>query len=181
MKFPLLLVTLLLFASPVVALPTKISCSESDGIIIKESNEVMDSFGSTSAKMPVCKSDEYSLNCSGEAALYGEDSPYTIEFNLDTQEAVVNRDYETRFYTVEATEDQIRLIRKRRPLDESTYQSTGSQIFYSYSIVISRNSLSSVYTEIVDTTDWSDEDDGGFLYTTIINGSCKNHPSKELP
>lgn len=181
MKFTLLLVTLLLFASPVVALPTRISCSESDGIIIKESNEVMDSFGSTSAKIPICKSDEYSLDCSGEAALYGEDSPCTIEFNLDTQEAVVNRDYETRFYTVEATEDQIRLIRKRRPLDESTYQSTGSQIFYSYSIVISRNSLSSVYTEIVDTTDWSDEDDGDFLYTTIINGSCKNHPSKELP
>lgn len=175
MKLPLLLTTLLLAASPAVALPTRILCSESDGIIIKESNEVMDSFGSTRAKIPICKPDEYSLDCSGEAALYGEDSPYTIEFNLDTQEAVVNRDYETRFFTVEPTADQIRLIRKRRPIDESTYQSTGSQIFYSYSIVISRNSLSSVYTEIVDTTDSSDEVDDGYVYTTIINGSCKNH------
>ena len=171
MKLPFLLGALLLSVSPAVALPTRLLCSESDGIYIIESDEVIEYLGTKRLEQSICGPDEDFLDdCSGET-MFGKDSPYIIEFNLDTQEAVVNRDSDTIFYTIEETADQIQLIRKRRPFSESTYQSTGSQTFYTYSIVIEKDSLSSEYTKIEDITDW-----GGILYTTIINGSCKDHP-----
>lgn len=176
MKLPLLLATLLLTASPVVALPTRLLCSESDGIHIMESNEVMDYFGSKRAEQPICGPDEFFSDTCARQSMYGEDSPYIIEFNSDTQEAIVDRGSEIIFYTIGGTVDQIKLIRKRRPLLESTYQSTGYQSFHTYSISIERDSLSSTYTEIVDRTDWGNAEQGGILYTTIINGSCKDHP-----
>ena len=77
------------------------------------------------------------------------------------------------FYSVDERRDQYRLVRQRRPLLESTYQSTGHQSFYEYSIVIEKESLSTIYTESVDRTDWGSAGEGGILYTTIINGSCK--------
>ena len=92
------------------------------------------------------------------------------------QEAVVERGSEVMFYTIQETKDQIKLIRKRRPIGESTYQSTGFQEFHTYSISIEKDSLASVYTAIFDRTDWGTAMEGGILYTTIINGSCKSNP-----
>ena len=108
--------------------------------------------------------------------MYGEDDPYTIEFNPDTQEAIVDRASETIFYSFEETRKQIKLVRKRRPVLGDTYQRDGSNTFQEYSIFIDKGSLSSVYTEIDDRTDWGTAEEGGILYTFVINGSCKNHP-----
>ena len=176
MKLPLLLATLLLSVSPAGALPTRLLCHENDGVAIIEANELMEYFGKEKIERPICEPEDYFNDDCATRNIYRDDDPYTIEFNPETQEAVVDRDSDTIFYAIEETKDQIRLIRKRRPIDESTYQSTGYQSFYAYSILIEKDSLSSVYTEIVDRTDWGTADEGGILYTTIINGSCKDHP-----
>ena len=171
MKLPLLLTTLLLSVSPAGALPARLLCHENDGVVIYEANELMESFGKKRVERPICEPEDYFNDDCETRNIYRDDDPYTIEFNPETQEEVVDRDSDTIFYTIEETADQIQLIRKRRPFSESTYQSTGSQTFYTYSIVIEKDSLSSEYTKIEDITDW-----GGILYTTIINGSCKHHP-----
>ena len=176
MKYLPLLGALFISVSPAGALPTRLLCSEIDGIHIMESNEVMDYFDSKRAEQPICGPDEYFDNDCAREIMYGEDDPYTIEFNPDTQEAVVDRSSDIIFYSIEETRNQIKLVRKRRPLLESTYQSTGNNSFQEYSIFIDRGSLSSVYTEINDRTDWGAAGEGGILYTTIINGSCKYHP-----
>ena len=108
--------------------------------------------------------------------MHGEDDPYTIEFNPDTQEAIVDRASETIFYSFEETRKQIKLVRKRRPVLGDTYQSTDHNSFQEYSIIIDKGSLSSVYTEITDRTDGGTAEYPGILYTFVINGSCKNHP-----
>ena len=176
MKIPILLITLLFSASPAVALPARLLCHENDGVVIYEANELMEYFGKKRVERPICQPEDYFNDDCETQSIYGEDNPYTIEFNPDTQEAIVDRGSETIFYSIEETTNQIKLVRKRRPVLESTYQRTGYNSFQEYSIFIDKGSLSSVYTEIIDRTDWGTAEEGGILYTFLINGSCKNHP-----
>ena len=176
MKIPILLITLLFSASPAVALPARLLCHENDGVAIYEANELMEYFGKKRVERPICAPEDYFNDDCETQSIYGEDNPYTIEFNPDTQEAIVDRGSETIFYSIEETTNQIKLVRKRRPVLESTYQSTGHNSFQEYSIFIDKGSLSSVYTEIDDRTDWGTAEEGGILYTFVINGSCKNYP-----
>ena len=176
MKLPVLLSALLLSASPAVALPLRLLCHETDGVHIYEANEIMEYHGSKRVERPICEPEDYFNDDCASEIMYREDSPYTIEFNLDTKEAVVDRGSDIIFYSIEETKNRIKLVRKRRPLLGSTYQSTGHNSFQEYSIFIDRGSLTSVYTEINDRTDWGTAEQGGILYTTIINGFCKNHP-----
>ena len=108
--------------------------------------------------------------------MYGEDDPYSIEFSPDTKEAIVDRASETIFYSFEETRNQIKLVRKRRPVLGDTYQRNGNNTFQEYSIFIDKDSLSSVYTEITDRTDGGTAEYPGILYTFVINGSCKSNP-----
>ena len=176
MKIPILLGALLLSASPAVALPARLLCHENDGVAIYEANELMEYFGKKRVERPICQPEDYFNDDCESQNMYGEDNPYTIEFNPDTQEAIVDRASETIFYSIEETTNQIKLVRKRRPVLESTYQSTGHNSFQEYSIFIDKGSLSSVYTEIIDSTDGSTPEYPGILYTFVFNGSCKNHP-----
>ena len=176
MKSLLTIGALLLSASPVLALPARLLCHENDGVVIYEANELMDYFEKKRVERPICEPEDYFNDDCETRHMYGEDDPYTIEFNPDTQEAVVDRSSDIIFYSIEETSNQIKLVRKRRPSLESTYQSTGHQEFQEYSIFIDKVSLSSVYTEIIDRTDWGTAEEGGILYTSVINGSCKNHP-----
>lgn len=175
-KPPILLGALLLLVSPVSALPTRLLCSETDGVHFYEADALEEHFGSNRVERQICDPDELWDDDCAAMSIYGENDPYTIEFNSITKEAVVERGSEVMFYTIQETKDQIKLIRKRRPIGESTYQSTGFQEFHTYSISIEKDSLASVYTAIFDRTDWGTVMEGGILYTTIINGSCKNHP-----
>ena len=134
---------------------------------------MMEYFDSKKAELLICTQDDVVEDECHFEPLAGEEYPITIEFNSDTAEAVVGRFSDIKFYSVDETRDQYRLIVERRPIDESTYQSTGHQSFESYSIVIDKDSLSTVYTKINDRTDWGSADEGGILYTTIVNGSCK--------
>ena len=108
--------------------------------------------------------------------MYVEDDPYTIEFNPDTQEAIVDRASETIFYSFEESRNQIMLGRKRRPVLGDTYQRNGHNSFQEYSVLIDKGSLSSVYTEIIDSNDGGTAEYPGILYTFVINVFCKNHP-----
>ena len=176
MKLLPLISLLCLWATPSFAAPIKLLCTESDGVHIMEANEVMEYFGSKKAEQSICAEDNsFGEDCHTESLVLDHDNydPITIEFNSDTGEAVVKRFSEIIFYSVDERRDQYRLVRQRRPLLESTYQSTGHQSFYEYSIVIEKESLSTIYTESVDRTDWGSAGEGGILYTTIINGSCK--------
>ncbi len=176
MKLPILLTALLLSASPAIALPTRLLCHESGGVIIAEANDLGRLVGPKRVEGRICGIDEYSNNDCESKRIHGEDDPYTIEFNSDTKEALVERDGEIIFYNFDETKDGYHLTRKSRPISESTYQSTGHQSFYFYSITIKKDSLASVHTHIVDRTDWGTAEDGGILYTWIINGACKDHP-----
>ena len=176
MNLSFLLGALLLSASPAVALPARLLCHENNGVAIYEANELMEYFGKKRVERPLCEPEDYFNDDCETQPMYGEDDPYTIEFNPDTQEAVVDRGSDIIFYSIKETRNQIKLVRKRRPLLESTYQSTGNQTFQEYSIFIDKGSLSSVYTEINDRTDWGTAEEGGILYTFVINGFCKNHP-----
>lgn len=176
MKLSILLGALLLSASPAIALPTRLVCHESGGVVIAEANELGRLVGPKRVEGTICGPDEYFNDDCAIRHLHDEDDPYTIEFNSDTKEALVERDGEIIFYNFDETKDQYQLIRKRRPELESTYQSNGNQSFYSYRIMIKKDSLASVYTHIVDNTDFGTAEDGGILYTTIINGVCKSNP-----
>ena len=176
MKLPILLSALLVSATPAIAIPTRLLCHESGGVIIAEANDLGRLVGPKRVEERICGPDEYFNDDCDSKRIHGEDDPYTIEFNSDTKEALVERDGEIIFYNVDETKDQYQLIRKRRPDGESTYQSTGHQSFYFYSITIKKDSLASVHTHIVDRTDWGTAEEGGILYTWIINGACKDHP-----
>ena len=176
MKLPILLGALLLSASPALALPARLLCHENDGVVIYESNELMEYFGKKRVERPICEPEDYFNDDCETRHMYGEGGPYTIEFNSDTQEAIVDRASETIFYSIEETRNQIKLVRKRRPVLGSTYQSTGHNSFQEYSIFIDKGSLSSVYTEIIDSTDGGTAEYPGILYTFVINGFCKNYP-----
>ena len=176
MKLPILLGALLLSASPVTALPTRLLCHETGGVIIAEANDLGKLVGPKRVEGPICGPEEYFNDDCGSRRLHYEDDPYTIEFNSDTREALVERDGEIIFYNFDETRDGYHLTRKSRPIVSNTYQSDGSQSFHSYSIMITKYSLTSVHTHIVDRTDWGTAEDGGILYTTIINGSCKSNP-----
>ena len=175
MNLSFLLGALIFSASPAVALPARLLCHENDGVAIYETNEPMEYFGKKRVERRICKPEDYFNDDCETRHMYGENDPYTIEFNPDTQEAVVDRGSDIIFYSFEDTRNQIKLARKKRPLLESTYQSTGNQEFQEYSIFIDKESLSSVYTEIIDRTDWGTAKEGGILYTFVINGFCKNH------
>ena len=123
MKYLPLLGALLLSASPALALPARLLCHENDGVIIAEANELMEYFGKKRVERPICELEDYFNDNCETRHLYGEDDPYTIEFNPDTQEAVVDRSSDIIFYSIEETRNQIKLVRKRRPMIESTYQS----------------------------------------------------------
>mgnify|MGYP001179803931 CR=1 FL=1 len=176
MKLPILLSALLLSASPAIALPTRLLCHETGGVSIAEANDLGRLVGPKRVERTICGPDEYFNDDCSSKDLHYEDDPYTIEFNSDTREALVERDGEIMFYNFDETKDQYQLIRKRRPYINSTYQSTGTQSFYFYSITIKKDSLASVHTHSVDTTDWGTAEDGGILYTWIINGVCKDNP-----
>jgi len=173
MKLPILLGALILCSTPVLAAPKRLLCTESGGVLILEANEVMEYFDSKKAELLICTQDDVVEDECHFEPLADEEYPITIEFNSDTAEAVVGRFSDIKFYSVDETRDQYRLIVERRPIDESTYQSTGHQSFEAYSIVIDKDSLSTVYTKINDRTDGGSADEGGILYTTIVNGSCK--------
>ncbi len=160
---------------PVAALPTRLSCSESDGVYIMEANTIMDYYDSKKAERPICTSIPLEKDCVNES-IYLDDASYTIEFNSDTQEAVVDRESLIIFYNFDETKDGYLLTRKRRPEVGNTYQKTGYQSFDEYRIFVNKDSLSSVYTYTVDRSDLGTADEGGISYTTIINGSCKNNP-----
>ena len=176
MKCLPLLGALLLSASPALALPARLLCHENNGVAIYEANELMEYFGKKRVERPICEPEDYFNDDCESQNMYGEDDPYTIEFNPDTQEAIVDRASETIFYSFEETRNQIKLVRKRRPVLGDTYQSTDHNSFQEYSIIIDKGSLSSVYTEITDRTDGGTAEYPGILYTFVINGSCKNHP-----
>ena len=176
MKLPMLLGALLLSVSPAVALPVRLLCHENDGVAIYEANELMEYFGKKRVERPICQPEDYFNDDCESQNMYGEDDPYSIEFSPDTKEAIVDRASETIFYSFEETRNQIKLVRKRRPVLGSTYQRTGHNSFQEYSISIDKNSLSSVYTEKIDRTDGGTAEYPGILYTFVINGFCKNHP-----
>ena len=176
MKLPMLLGSLLLSVSPAVALPVRLLCHENDGVAIYEANELVEYFGKKRVERPICQPEDYFNDDCESQLMYGEDDPYTIEFNPDTKEAIVDRASESIFYSFDETRNQIKLVRKRRPVLGDTYQRNGNNSFHEYSIFIDKGSLSSVYTEIIDRTDWGTAEEGGILYTFVINGSCKNHP-----
>ena len=175
-KLPILLTALLLSATPASALPTRLLCHETGGVVIAEANDLGRLVGPKRVERTICGPDEYFNDDCDSKRIHGEDDPYTIEFNSDTREALAERQGEIIFYNVDETKDGYHLTRKSRPIGASTYQSDGSQSFYFYSITIKKDSLTSVHTHIVDRTDWGTAEDGGILYTWIINGACKDHP-----
>ena len=175
MKLPILLSALLLSATPASALPTRLLCHETGGVIIAEANDLGRLAGPKRVEGTICGPDKYFNDDCGSKRIHDEDDPYTIEFNSDTLEAVVERDSELMFYNINESKDQYQLIRKRRPV-EPWVRNTDRNSFYEYSILIDKGSLSSVYTEIVDNTSWGKAEDGGIVYTSIINGVCKDHP-----
>ena len=173
MKLPILLGALLLSASPAIALPTRLLCHETGGVIIAEANNLEGLVGPQRGERTICGPDEYYNDACDNVYLHYEDDPYTIEFNSDTKEALVERDGEIIFYNVDETKDGYHLTRKSRPFGGSTYQNTSLD---SYRIMIKKDSLASVYTHIVDYSHKAKAEDGSIFQTFIINGVCKSNP-----